>query len=125
MASSGIEGHHARTLDYLGDSGDRSYPFAQQSHLDTRHQIEQMVATFSERYNEQDAAAIASMFTKDAARVASAATAPRRGAINTRILGRVAYLQRASLPGASQMMKHGGCSSMTQGGGKWVRCPLW
>ena len=44
-------------------------PFAQQSHLDTRHQIEQMVATFSERYNEQDAAAIASMFTKDAARV--------------------------------------------------------
>ena len=54
-------------------------PFAQQSHLDTRHQIEQMVATFSERYNEQDAAAIANMFTKDAARVASAATAISTG----------------------------------------------
>jgi len=54
-------------------------PFAQQSHLDTRHQIEQMVATFSERYNKQDAAAIASMFTKDAARVSSAATAISTG----------------------------------------------
>src|SRR5271169_4450647 len=53
--------------------------FAQQSHLDTRHQIEQMVATFSERFNKQDAAAIASMFTKDAARVASAATAISTG----------------------------------------------
>ena len=53
-------------------------PFAQQSHLDTRHQIEQMVVTFSERYNKQDAAAIASMFTKDAARVSSAATAISR-----------------------------------------------
>ena len=54
-------------------------PFAQQSHPDTRHQIEQMVATFSERYNKQDAAAIASMFTIDAARVASAATAISTG----------------------------------------------
>jgi uncharacterized protein (TIGR02246 family) len=50
-------------------------PSAQQSRLDTRSQIEQMVATFAERYNKQDAAAIASMFTKDAVRVSSAATA--------------------------------------------------
>ena len=39
---------------------------AQQSHLDTRRRIEQLAATFSERYNKQDAGAIASMFTKDA-----------------------------------------------------------
>jgi uncharacterized protein (TIGR02246 family) len=44
---------------------------AQQSHLDPREQIEQLAATFSERYNKQDAAAIASMFTKDAVRVTS------------------------------------------------------
>ncbi len=50
-------------------------PYAQQSHLDTRQQIERMVATFAERYNKQDAAAIAGMFTNDAARVSSAATA--------------------------------------------------
>jgi uncharacterized protein (TIGR02246 family) len=42
---------------------------AQQSHLDTRQQIEQMAMRFSELYNQQDAAAIASMFTKDAVRV--------------------------------------------------------
>ena len=44
---------------------------AQQSHLDTRGQIEQLAATFTDRYNKQDAAAIASMFTKDAVRVTS------------------------------------------------------
>jgi ketosteroid isomerase-like protein len=44
---------------------------AQQSHLDTRRQIEQLAATFSERYNRQDAGAIASMFTKDTVRVTS------------------------------------------------------
>ena len=44
-------------------------PSAQQSHLDTRYQIEQMAATFAEHYNKQDAAALASMFTKDAPRV--------------------------------------------------------
>jgi uncharacterized protein (TIGR02246 family) len=46
--------------------------FAQQSHLDTRQQIEQMVAIFAERYNNQDAAAITSMFTTDAVQVSSA-----------------------------------------------------
>ena len=45
--------------------------FAQQSHPDMRKQAEQMTATFGERYNKQDAAAIASMFTKDAVRVSS------------------------------------------------------
>jgi uncharacterized protein (TIGR02246 family) len=44
---------------------------AQQSHLDTRQQVEQLAATFSELYNKQDAAAIASMFTQDAVRVTS------------------------------------------------------
>ena len=42
---------------------------AQQSHLDTRRQIEQRAATFSERYNKQDASAVASMFTKDAVQI--------------------------------------------------------
>ena len=42
---------------------------AQQSHLDMRRQIEQLAATFSERYNKQDAGALANMFTKDAVRV--------------------------------------------------------
>jgi len=41
---------------------------AQQSHLDIRSQIEQVAATFAEHYNKQDAAALASMFTKDALR---------------------------------------------------------
>jgi lipoprotein-anchoring transpeptidase ErfK/SrfK len=50
-------------------------PSAQQSHLDTRYQIEQMAATFTEHYNKQDAAALASMFTKDALRVSSDGTA--------------------------------------------------
>ena len=31
---------------------------AQQSHLDMRRQIEQLAATFSERYNKQDAGAL-------------------------------------------------------------------
>ena len=53
-------------------------PSAQQSDMDTRSQIEQVVATFTERYNKQDAAAIASMFTKDAVRVSSAADHERR-----------------------------------------------
>ena len=44
-------------------------PCAQQSHLDTRYQIEQMTATFTDHYNKQDAAALVSMFTKDALRV--------------------------------------------------------
>src|ERR1700746_2726555 len=48
---------------------------AQQSDLDTRGQIEQLAATFSEHYNKQDAAAIASMFTKDAVRVTSESAA--------------------------------------------------
>ena len=52
---------------------------AQQSHLDTRRQIEQLAATFSERYNKQDAGAIASMFTKDAVRVTSGNSAPSVG----------------------------------------------
>ena len=52
---------------------------AQQSHLDTRRQIEQLAATFSERYNKQDAGAIASMFTKDAVRVTSGVSAPAVG----------------------------------------------
>ncbi len=46
-----------------------SSPFAQQSHLDIRYQIEQAAATFAEHYNKQEAAALASMFTKDALRV--------------------------------------------------------
>ena len=45
--------------------------FAQQSPLDMRKQVEQMMATFSERYNKQDAAALATMFVKDAVRVSS------------------------------------------------------
>jgi len=85
LASAGIrdrEGNHARTLDYLGDSGDPSSrsPSAQQSHLDTRYQIEQMAATFAEHYNKQDAAALVSMFTKDALRVSSDGTAVSAGA---------------------------------------------
>jgi uncharacterized protein (TIGR02246 family) len=52
---------------------------AQQSHLDTRRQIEQLAATFSERYNKQDAGAIAGMFTKDAVRVTSGISAPSVG----------------------------------------------
>ena len=52
---------------------------AQQSHLDTRRQIEQLAATFSERYNKQDAGAIASMFTKDAVRVTSGGSAASVG----------------------------------------------
>ena len=49
---------------------------AQQSHLDMRRQIEQLAATFSERYNKQDAGALANMFTKDAVRVTSGNSAP-------------------------------------------------
>src|SRR6478672_1160943 len=52
---------------------------AQQSHLDTRRQIEQLAATFSERYNKQDASAVASMFTKDAVRVTSGISGPSIG----------------------------------------------
>src|SRR5215475_9994467 len=52
---------------------------AQQSHLDTRRQIEQLAATFSERYNKQDAGAVAGMFTKDAVRVTSGVSAPSVG----------------------------------------------
>jgi uncharacterized protein (TIGR02246 family) len=52
---------------------------AQQSHLDTRRQIEQLAATFSERYNKQDAGAIASMFTKDAVRVTTGVSAASLG----------------------------------------------
>jgi uncharacterized protein (TIGR02246 family) len=36
-----------------------------------RKQVEQMTATFSERYNKQDAAGLATMFVKDAVRVSS------------------------------------------------------
>ena len=53
--------------------------FAQQSHLDTRRQIEQLAATFRERYNKQDASAVASMFTKDAVRVTSGISGPSIG----------------------------------------------
>ena len=52
---------------------------AQQSHLDMRRQIEQLAATFSERYNKQDAGALANMFTKDAVRVTSGVSAPSVG----------------------------------------------
>jgi uncharacterized protein (TIGR02246 family) len=52
---------------------------AQQSHLDTRRQIEQLAAIFSQRYNKQDAGALASMFTKDAVRVTSGVSAPSVG----------------------------------------------
>ena len=52
-------------------------PPAQQSHLDTRYQIEQMTATFTDHYNKQDA--LASMFTKDALRVSSDGTAVSTG----------------------------------------------
>ena len=52
---------------------------AQQSHLDMRRQIEQLAATFSERYDKQDAGALANMFTKDAVRVTSGNSAPSVG----------------------------------------------
>jgi hypothetical protein len=52
---------------------------AQQSHPDTRVQIEQLAATFSERYKKQDAAAIAGMFTKDGVRVTSGLSAASVG----------------------------------------------
>ena len=52
---------------------------AQQSHLDMRRQIEELAATFSERYNKQDAGALANMFTKDAVRVTSGVSAPSVG----------------------------------------------
>ena len=48
---------------------------AQQPEVQTRQQIEQMVATFTEHYNKQDAPGIASMFTKDAVRLSSTAAA--------------------------------------------------
>jgi uncharacterized protein (TIGR02246 family) len=49
---------------------------AQQPEAHTRQQIEQMVvAIFTERYNKQDAAGIAAMFTKDAERVSKAGPA--------------------------------------------------
>ena len=54
-------------------------PSAQQSHLDTRSQIEQMTAKFCDHYNNQDTAALASMFTKDAVRVSSDGTAISAG----------------------------------------------
>jgi ketosteroid isomerase-like protein len=57
---------------------------AQQSHLDTRRQIEQLAATFRERYNKQDASAVASMFTKDAVRVTSGISGPSIGRQATR-----------------------------------------
>ena len=44
-------------------------PSAQQSHVDTRQQIDQMALKFNEHYNNGDAAAIARMFTNDAMRV--------------------------------------------------------
>jgi uncharacterized protein (TIGR02246 family) len=60
--------------------------FAQQSLLDMRKQVEQMTATFSERYNKQDAAGLATMFVKDAVRVSStdgaASTGPQAIAEN-------------------------------------------
>jgi uncharacterized protein (TIGR02246 family) len=60
--------------------------FAQQSPLDMRKQVEQMTATFSERYNKQDAAGLATMFVKDAVRVSStdgaASTGPQAIAEN-------------------------------------------
>jgi uncharacterized protein (TIGR02246 family) len=52
---------------------------AQQSHLDMRRQIEQLAATFSERYNKQDAGALAGMFTKNAVRVTSGNSGPSVG----------------------------------------------
>jgi len=48
---------------------------AQQPEVQTRQQIEQMVATFTEHYNKQDAPGIASTFTKDAVRLSSTAAA--------------------------------------------------
>jgi uncharacterized protein (TIGR02246 family) len=54
-------------------------PSAQQSHLDTRSQIEQMTAKFCDHYNNQDAAPLASMFTKDAVRVSADGTAISAG----------------------------------------------
>ena len=68
-------------MDYRGDFGDLTAApaSAQQSHLDMRRQIEQLAATFSERYNKQDAGAIANMFTKDAVRVTSGNSAPSVG----------------------------------------------
>ena len=57
---------------------------AQQSHLDMRRQIEQLAATFSERYNKQDAGALANMFTKDAVRVNIRRQRPERGPASDR-----------------------------------------
>ncbi len=45
--------------------------YAQPSHVDTRQQIEQMAERFSNFYNNQDAAAVASMFAKDGVRVSA------------------------------------------------------
>ena len=53
--------------------------YAQQSHLDTRQQIEQMAKRFSDYYNNQDAAAIGDMFTKDAAQVSPGVNALSTG----------------------------------------------
>jgi hypothetical protein len=74
-------GSHVLTLDYRGDFAivPLASASAQQSHLDTRRQIEQLAATFSERYNKQDGGAIASMFTKDAVRVTSGVSAASVG----------------------------------------------
>ena len=54
-------------------------PSAQQSHLDTRSQIEQVTEMFADHYNKQDAAALAGMFTKNALRVSSDETAVSAG----------------------------------------------
>ena len=43
------------------------------------YQIEQMAATFADNYNKQDAAALTSMFTKDARHVSSDGTAVSAG----------------------------------------------
>src|SRR5689334_9388226 len=53
--------------------------YAQQSHLDNRQQIEQMAKRFSDYYNNQDAAAVASIFTKDGVRVSSGMDAVSTG----------------------------------------------
>src|SRR5436190_14580303 len=54
---------------------------AQESHLDDRERIEQMAKRYSEYYNNQDAAAVASLFSKDGVRVSPGVNAEGPDAI--------------------------------------------
>ena len=79
--SSGQRGSHAPTLDFRGDFRDLSRRGGIRSTVAPGYASANraLAATFSERYNKQDAGALANMFTKDAVRVTSGNSAPSVG----------------------------------------------